>query len=36
MTNSNRRINIHNSRDEWTLVIIAITLPLVSLLSISV
>jgi|GEM_PF-1838941 len=35
MTDSSRHIDIHNSRDEWTLVFIAIVLPLVSLLSIS-
>lgn len=35
MTNSSNRNNICNSRDEWTLVIIAIVLPIVSLLSIS-
>lgn len=36
MTNSSKVINIHNSRDEWTLAVFAIVLPLVSLLSISI
>lgn len=36
MKNSSNRINRNNSRDEWTLAIIAIVLPLVSLLSITV
>jgi len=36
MTNSRKRINIRNYRDEWILAVIAIVVPLVSLLSISV
>jgi hypothetical protein len=36
MTNSSKRISIHNYRDEWSLAVIAIVLPLVSLLSISI
>jgi len=36
MNNPSRQINIRNSRDEWTLALIAIVLPLVSLLSISI
>ncbi len=35
MTNSNKRINRHNTRDEWALAIVAVVLPLVSLLSTS-
>jgi hypothetical protein len=35
MTNSRKRNNIRNNRDEWTLVTIAIVLPIFSLLSIS-
>jgi|ETNmetMinimDraft_25_1059894.scaffolds.fasta_scaffold00882_7 hypothetical protein len=35
MTNSRKRINITNYRDEWALAIFAIVVPLVSLLSIS-
>ena len=36
MTNSSKHINIRNSRDEWILAVIAIVVPLVSLLSISI
>jgi hypothetical protein len=36
MTNSSKRINIRNNRDEWILAVIAIVVPLVALLSISV
>jgi hypothetical protein len=36
MMNSSKRINIRNSRDEWILAVIAIVVPLVALLSISV
>lgn len=35
MTNSSKRTNRVNNRDEWALVAIAIVIPLVSLLSIS-
>lgn len=35
MTNERKRTNICNYRDEWTLAIIAIVLPVISLLSIS-
>ena len=35
MMNSSNRIDSHNTRDEWTLAIIAVVLPLVSLLSIT-
>lgn len=36
MTNSSKRTNRVNSRDEWALVIFAIIVPIVSLLSISI
>jgi hypothetical protein len=35
MRKSNQRINRHNSRDEWTLTLIAIAVPIASLLSIT-
>jgi len=35
MTKSRKRNNICNNRDEWTLIAIAILLPVLSLLSIS-
>jgi hypothetical protein len=35
MTNSRKRTNITNYRDEWALLTFAIIVPLVSLLSIS-
>jgi hypothetical protein len=36
MTKSSKRNNICNSRDEWTLVVIAVVIPIISLLSISI
>ena len=36
MTNSSKRTNRVNSRDEWALAIFAIVVPIVSLLSISI
>jgi len=35
MRNSSKRINRHNSRDEWTLTVIAIAVPIAALLSIA-
>jgi len=35
MTESNQSINRRNNRDEWSLVVIAIVLPLLSLLSVT-
>ena len=35
MTNSSKRISRHNSRDEWTLTVGALVLPIASILSIA-